>query len=145
MPGGYGNSGVLLPGAVGPLKIGNRVWALLIDWGAFFVLEIVADVSGSNAFQAVIGLVALILWFVYAYMIGTTGQTYGKRVMGLKVVDANTGQLIGFGRGILRYFVQGLLNIVCFAGLWSPFLDSNSGRYQGWHDKAATTQVISVK
>jgi len=46
---------------------------------------------------------------------------------------------------VLRYFIQGLSNIVCFAGLWSPFTDGGSGRYRGWHDRVATSQVISVK
>jgi uncharacterized RDD family membrane protein YckC len=158
------------PGAVRPLSIGNRVVAFIIDWAIvaipIFILYFIAaaifissvkttydsngfaHTTGGGGAAVVVLLVVLIgigAFFYFVYLIGSTGQTPGKKWMGVKVVDATSGQPIGFGRAFLRYLVQGLCNIVCYAGLWSAFLDSGSGRYQGWHDKAVSTQVISVK
>jgi uncharacterized RDD family membrane protein YckC len=133
------------PGATGPLNIGNRVVAFIIDAAIFLVLEVIVAVSGSTAIKAVFYLIVLAVAIYFIYLVGSVGQTPGKKIMGVKIVDASSGQTIGFGRAFLRELVQGLCNIVCFAGLWSAFLDSGSGRYQGWHDKAISTQVISVK
>ena len=142
-PGMPGAAGV--PGATGPLNIGNRVVAFIIDWAIFIVLDVIAFASGSAGFRLVVDLIVIAVAIYFIYLDGSVGQTPGKKIMGVKIVDANTGQVIGFGRAFLRLLVQGLCNIVCFAGLWSAFLDSGSGRYQGWHDKAIGTQVISVK
>jgi uncharacterized RDD family membrane protein YckC len=78
-------------------------------------------------------------------MTGSAGQTPGKKIMGVKVVDNRTGATIGFWRALGRIIVQGICNILCFAGFWSAWLDSKSGLYRGWHDKALDTRVISVK
>jgi uncharacterized RDD family membrane protein YckC len=134
-----------MPGAVRPLNIGNRVLAFLIDWAIFIILDIIAFASGSNGFRLVVDLIVIAVAIYFVYMTGSVGQTPGKKIMGVKVVDAASGQVIGFWRALGRIIVQGLCNIICFAGLWSAFLDSRSGRYQGWHDKALSTQVISVK
>ncbi|MEO8888498.1 MAG: RDD family protein [Jatrophihabitantaceae bacterium] len=168
----YGQpQGGLLPGAVRPLQIGKRVWAFVIDLlivgVPFLIIYFIAlaafvkqattcansgnpdCVSKASSGGGVIVLVALVLSVLavvyFVYFIGKTGQTIGKKQMGVKVVDSRTGQTIGYGRAFGRYIVQSLSNIVCYAGLWSAFLDSGSGRYQGWHDKALNTQVISVK
>ena len=164
----YGQ-GPLLPGAAGPLSIGNRVVAWIIDFVIVAVplgiidLVVVANIlrhthtvcdttgycyvrtTTGGGGLAIVDVIGIAIGLVFIYMTGKYGQTPGKRIMGVKVVDANTGQVIGFWRAFGRAIVQGLSNLLCFAGLWSAFLDSSSGRYQGWHDKALTTQVISVK
>jgi len=149
--------------------MGNRVVAYIIDAaiigvpvlilyfiaGALFVSSVKTTVD-SNGFAHTTGgggaglvlLLVVVLGIAaavyFVYLIGTTGQTPGKKMMGVKVVDVASGQPIGFGRALGRYLVQALSNVVCYAGLWSAWLDSASGRYQGWHDKALNTQVISV-
>ena len=159
------------PGAVRPLNVGNRVVAFIIDWALIavptFILYLIAAAifissskttyddntgvyrttggGGAAIVFLLVVVIGLAAGFYFVYLLGSTGQTPGKKWMGVKVVDATTGQTIGFGRAFLRYIVQGLCNIVCYAGLWSAFLDGGSGRYQGWHDKAVGTQVISVK
>jgi uncharacterized RDD family membrane protein YckC len=169
-PYGYAQPARLLPGAMRPLQVGNRVLAFVLDLVIFgiplaivdFILiatlvsnsKTTCDVngfcttkasSGSGVALALFLLLVLAVILLQVYLTGSRGQTPGKMIMGVKVVDANTGATIGFGRALGRYLVQALCNFVCYAGLWSAFLDSTSGRYQGWHDKALTTQVISVK
>jgi uncharacterized RDD family membrane protein YckC len=141
----YGNQAPILPGQTGPLNMGNRVVAFVIDWAIFLVLDIIAVASGSGAFRLVVDLITLAVAIYFIYLIGTVGQTPGKKIMGVKIVDATSGQTIGFWRALGRLVVQGLCNIICLAGLWSAWLDSGSGMYRGWHDKALGTRVISVK
>jgi uncharacterized RDD family membrane protein YckC len=158
------------PGAVRPLSMGNRVLAFIIDgviigvpFAILYGIGIAIFVSNSHttcdengfctttggggaaAVFLVIFLLAVAVWIYFLYLVGTKGQTPGKKIMGVKIVDAQSGQPIGMGRAFLRYLVQAVSNIACYAGLWSAFLDSSSGRYQGWHDKAVNSQVISVK
>jgi len=146
---GAPQAGALLPGAVGPLNVGNRVLAYIIDVVIVFVvigiLDGLAIAANSAALSALAFIAGIGIFFYFVYLTGSVGQTPGKKFMGVKVVDANTGAIIGFGRAFGRYIVQGLSNIICYAGLWSAFLDSGSGRYQAWHDKALSTQVISIK
>lgn len=188
----YGNSpygapqggGNLPPGgAVGPLSMGNRVIAFIIDGVILNIISLIAfiilftgvigsasavdcnytydsngiptDYSCDNAGGASAGIIITVLimfaiviaaFVYYIITLGKTGQTPGKKIMGVKVVDNDSGQPIGAGRAFLRYLVQYLSNIVCYAGLWSAWLDGPpEGRYRGWHDKAVNSVVISVK
>ncbi len=144
-PMGYGPMAQPLPGQTGPLNMGNRVVAFVIDWAILFVLDIIASASGSTAFSAIMSLIVLAVAIYFCYLTGSVGQTPGKKIMGVKVVDNMTGAPIGFWRALGRVIVQGICNILCFAGFWSAWLDSGSGLYRGWHDKALNTRVISVK
>lgn len=76
----------------------------------------------------------------FGYFIGMRGQTLGQRAARIRVVDVNTGALIGPGRAMLRWFVLLVTGAICTLGYWSPFFDSV--RRQGWHDKAASSVVI---
>lgn len=71
---------------------------------------------------------------------GLTGQTLGKRVAGIRVVDAETGAPgIGFGRAVGRYFARILSAIPCLLGYFWMLWD---GRKQTWHDKLVRTLVV---
>jgi len=98
--------------------------------------------GGTYALWAIIsiaGIVAAI--FYYGLLEGRTGQTIGKKALGLKVVDAYTGAPIGVGRAIGRYFAKILSAIPCFLGffwmLWDP-------RKQTWHDKIVRSVVMAT-
>ena len=104
--------------------------------------------SSAGIIITVLIMFAIVIaaFIYYIITLGKTGQTPGKKIMGVKVVDNDSGQPIGAGRAFLRYLVQYLSNIVCYAGLWSAWLDGPpEGRYRGWHDKAVNSVVISVK
>jgi uncharacterized RDD family membrane protein YckC len=66
-------------------------------------------------------------------------QTLGKRALGIRVIDFQTGGPIGFGRGVVRYigkFVSGIPLALGF--LWMLW----DREKQTWHDKIATTVVV---
>lgn len=79
--------------------------------------------------------------FYFAKLEGGTGQTLGARALGIKVVDTATGQPIGGGRAIGRYFARILSAIPCYLGffwmLWDP-------EKQTWHDKLVNDVVVKV-
>ncbi|MDJ0464040.1 RDD family protein [Streptomyces sp. H27-C3] len=90
----------------------------------------------------VFGLITLLYeWLMIAFV----GATLGKMVLGLKVVKENTGQVPGIGGGFIRWILPMVGALLCGIGqilvYLSPFFD-NSGKLQGWHDRAAGTLVI---
>ncbi|MFE5092024.1 RDD family protein [Streptomyces sp. NPDC056638] len=92
--------------------------------------------------------IAVIAAFTLLYewlMISFVGATVGKLAVGLRVVKENTGQNPGLGSGFIRYIIPIVGAFLCYIGAilvyLSPFFD-NSGKLQGWHDRAAGTLVI---
>lgn len=71
---------------------------------------------------------------------GSTGQTIGKKIMGVKVVPVADGMMT-YRKAFVRYIGYGISEIPLFLGfLWIAF-DKNK---QGWHDKIAGTYVVKV-
>ena len=107
--------------------------------------------SGSVAVMNLLSVVVLVLYLAmlasgvayYAIGTGRLGQTVGKRVMGLRVVDIETRQPIGVGRAFGRYFYLFLMGLPCYLGYLTFFTDS-SGWNRAWHDKMARSVVASV-
>ena len=162
---GYAPAG----GPGSPAGMGNRLLARIIDGiivgipsfiimavagFGFFATANCSTVDGVTSCTGGAGsiaglLLAYLVIFVLAilyelYFIGTRGATPGKKMMGVNVIDSQTGGTIGMGRAFVRYLVLGITGSICTLGYWSPFFD-NSGRKQGWHDKAANDLVISTK
>jgi len=65
--------------------------------------------------------------------------TPGKMVMGCEVINAKTGEKLGLGRSIVRYFGYMVSTIPLCLGLFWVGIDK---RKQGWHDKIAGTLVV---
>ena len=68
-----------------------------------------------------------------------SGQTPGKAIMGIRLVDAK-GNLLGAGAGIGRKFVHILDSIICFLGWFLPLVDS---KRQTIADKVMSTYVVT--
>jgi uncharacterized RDD family membrane protein YckC len=70
---------------------------------------------------------------------GETGQTLGKRALGIRVVDQRAGGSIGPVRAFIRYVGRIVSSLVVFLGylwmLWDP-------EKQTWHDKMAGSVVV---
>ncbi|MET9516005.1 RDD family protein [Streptomyces sp. NPDC002994] len=104
--------------------------------------------AAGGIFAAFFGAIMVIFVATLLYewlMISFAGATLGKMVLGLKVVKENTGQVPGIGGGFIRWIIPMVGAILCGIGqllvYLSPFFD-NSGKLQGWHDRAAGTLVI---
>jgi uncharacterized RDD family membrane protein YckC len=85
-------------------------------------------------------LLALLVTFGYwIYFWGKTGETLGMRLFRLRVIDANTGALIGYGRATIRLLMTFINTWACYLGwIWVAF----DPRKQGWHDKVANSVVV---
>ncbi|GAB3598360.1 RDD family protein [Microbacterium tumbae] len=90
----------------------------------------------------VVSLLLLGWTLVYTFMQAGAGSI-GMRAQGVRLVDAQTGQPLGFGRALLRNIIFGLAGSIV-VGYFSPLFDG-SGRFQGWHDKVARSLVVDVR
>lgn len=101
--------------------------------------------SSGGGSRAIFDLISIVLAAAYyGYFDGTRGQTIGKQVLNIKVVDANSGGVVGPGRAILRKFILGISMIPCLVGAFSPFFDGTK-RMQGWHDKIGNDFVVKTR
>jgi len=152
------------PGLVGPTpraSFGQRFGAFAIDIVIVVVAEIIivlilgaiiaaianAGSGAAIAVASVLGLLAILLYIAlpivyFGYMEGQpSGQTFGKRALGIRVVDFNTGGPITMGKAMLRSVVRSLISGILLLGylwmLWDP-------QQQTWHDKIAGTTVVPV-
>lgn len=118
----------------------QRLGAALIDG---ILVGIVAGVLEAVLSKSIGYLLALALGIVYyGWLEGSaSGQTIGKRALGIRVYDFRSGGAIGTSRGILRYFARILSSIPCLLGYFWMLWD---GEKQTWHDKIAGSVVVPV-
>jgi uncharacterized RDD family membrane protein YckC len=112
--------------------------------GDLYSCEPFTDSSTAILFGVVglLGLLAIIAQFWYwGKYEGRQGQTIGKRTMGIKTVDINTGQPIGFGKAIGRLFARNLSAFFCYIGYFWMLWDKQS---QTFHDKILSSVVVKA-
>jgi uncharacterized RDD family membrane protein YckC len=141
------------PGFVPQVGYGGfwiRVVAYIIDGiilgivGGVIYALLGVNLSDPNSFQSTRYQGAqganLVISFVYFAGLWTVmGASLGQRIFGMRVVDASTGQPIGFGKAALRWLGLLISFLVCFIGvIWVAF----DSRKQGWMDKIAGTVVL---
>jgi uncharacterized RDD family membrane protein YckC len=86
-------------------------------------------------------MTVFISMFYFTYFHGAAGQTPGKMIFGLKVVQT-TGEHMTFGLAFLRWVGYIISAFVFYLGfIWILF----DAKKQGWHDKIAGTVVIRVR
>jgi uncharacterized RDD family membrane protein YckC len=131
---------LLLPLLTGFGLLAVRLAGLPLPRSAQFGPDLALELllSGNLAALATLGLSAL-LGFIYFFIFqATSGQTLGKRLLGLRVL-ASSGALPGPWRAILRtlgYCASGLLLLLGF--VWIGF----DREKRGLHDFIAGTYVI---
>lgn len=138
-PGGSGPSG---PRA----GFGTRLGAFLID---VIILAVVTSIVGAlfgagpgevNASAQAINTLLGLAYYIY-FEGGATGQTLGKKVLSIRVIDFGTGGPIGYGKATGRYFARILSTIPLGLGYFWMLWDKEK---QTWHDKLAGTVVVPV-
>lgn len=79
-----------------------------------------------------IAVFVIVCWIKYA-------GTPAKRLFGLKVLNATTGERLSVGQAIIRYLGYILAAVFLLLGfIWVAF----DKRKQGWHDKLANSVVV---
>lgn len=84
----------------------------------------------------------LVVVFVYLRALARTGQTWGRRIVGIKVVRTDDGAAPGWGKAIGRSLFAGFIsaNVFYLGYLWMIW----DGEKQTWHDKVAGTYVVTT-
>jgi uncharacterized RDD family membrane protein YckC len=125
-------------GPSGPrASFGIRFVAALIDG---VILGVVGLVLGAILGLGGRGIGWLIGVGYYIYLEGSpSGQTVGKKVMNIRVIDFANGGPIGYGKAAIRYFAKILSAIPCGLGYFWMLWDKDK---QTWHDKLSTSVVV---
>ncbi|GAB0108164.1 hypothetical protein JMUB6875_71730 [Nocardia sp. JMUB6875] len=101
--------------------------------------------GGYNALGWICLLLAIVFSFggslFLAYMEGTSGQTPGRKVVGIKLIREATGQPIGFGLAFGRRLLHIIDALPCYLGFLWPAWDDKK---QTFADKAVGTIVVKV-
>ncbi|MEV0528051.1 RDD family protein [Streptomyces sp. NPDC050439] len=129
------------------ILVGVVVW--LLSWG-FGTSEFDVDpdkVEYGKSFGQ--SLLAAVLYIAYdSIMISRTGQTLGKKWLGLRVANLNDGATPTLQTALVRAAVLWLPFAFCCACIWTAICGGwsffDKPYKQGLHDKAAKTVVVST-
>jgi uncharacterized RDD family membrane protein YckC len=124
----------------------------LLAWTLLAAVGILTALFVSDDVWAVVGAVAgamVLLWLVFAIVLGVSGSSPGKAVSGLRVVHHGDGTPIGVGPSLLRSLVLGVAGLPTFGiGIatlaWTAVEDRGRQR-RGWHDHLAQSVVVDVR
>ncbi|MER6471390.1 RDD family protein [Streptomyces collinus] len=136
--GGYGY-GVQPPYA----NWGQRFLGTLVDGLVFLVPYILVIVGRNNAALSAIGglaIIAIAIWQLIQE--GRTGQTIGKKALGIRLVKEETGQPLGVGMAFVRRLAHFLDSLACYLGWLWPAWDS---KRQTFADKVCGSIVIKTQ
>jgi uncharacterized RDD family membrane protein YckC len=116
-----------------------RFGALLVDLLVLLIPSIILLLifKQGAAYQAISTLMSL-AYFTY-FEGGPSGQTIGKKVLGIRVYDFRQGGSIGYGRGLLRQIGKYISGFVFGLGYLWMLWDKEK---QTWHDKIAGSVVV---
>lgn len=113
--------------------------ALVYIYGwAYFDVEQTGFIAGPADFLIswILPSIAVIVFWIKKQ------ATPGKMVVGVKVVDAVTGNALSFGQAVGRYLAYFVSLLPLGLGfVWIAF----DNKKQGWHDKLAGTVVAKSK
>ncbi len=127
-------------GASGPRAgFWRRLGAAIIDGLITGIVSGILYVALKTAGYA-LGLILTITYFTY-FEGGLTGQTFGKKAMGIRVIDFSTGGPIGYGRAFIRYIGRIVSALIIYIGYLWMLWDKEK---QTWHDKFAGDVVVPV-
>ena len=110
---------------------------LALLWSGAFGVDQAFGNPGSAPRQVVRVLVSLAVLFVPMLMEATGGQTFGKRIVGIRVVSRETGGPIPLRVAVHRGGARALFWFVSFLALGDALM-------QPLHDRSAGTIVINA-
>lgn len=159
-PQGYGH------GAPNYASWGSRVGAALLDGLITFAIGLVPliigiviafkdatyneftdEYSNVDPLGIVIVLLSIAIYFGFdlwnrGIRVGTKGRSLGKQVVGITIVRADTGALLGGGGGFLRWLITNVFNAISCVGLVDVLWPLWDDRKQTLHDKVVTSIAL---
>ncbi|MEW2519711.1 RDD family protein [Actinacidiphila alni] len=95
--------------------------------------------GGSIALIIIGGLLSLAVGLFLCYREGTTGQTPGKKIVGIRLLREYDGSTLGFGLAFGRRLLHVVDGLPCYLGYLWPLWDDKK---QTFTDKIVHTVVI---
>ncbi|MGW7451812.1 RDD family protein [Streptomyces sp. NPDC054787] len=130
------------------LRVGAYLLDLLIIAGPMYALMGISVATGDSE-SVVAGMFSLVgvvyaigMGFFQLYKEGSTGQSTGKKVLGISLHKEADGATLGFGMAFVRKLAHMLDGIPCYIGWLWPLWDDKK---QTFADKVCGTVVIKVK
>ncbi|PRY20763.1 RDD family protein [Pseudosporangium ferrugineum] len=129
----------------------SRVGAYLIDALAVLPFSILAlilgrgtdEATGLPTFNALYWIFTLLGIAVSGYnrwfQAGRTGQSWGRKALGIRLVGEQTGQPIGAGMAFVRDLAHIVDGLICYIGFLFPLWDAKK---QTLADKMVKTLVV---
>jgi uncharacterized RDD family membrane protein YckC len=99
-----------------------------------------AITGGVLVFLGVVAMIGLQVWN-RIFKMGRTGQSVGKKALGIKLINEQTGQPIGAMQSFLRELLGGLINQIFYLSYLWMLWDDNK---QTLADKVVHSTVIEV-
>ncbi|MCE7078675.1 RDD family protein [Streptomyces sp. ST2-7A] len=127
---------------------GSRVVARIVDGLIISVVPVILmvmgmEVEGETVTMGPMYYLGFLLvfagWFFLAYLVGTTGQTPGRKMVNIQVVKESTGQPMGVGMAIVRILLDIVNALPCYVGYLWPLWDAKK---QTLADKIVGSIVI---
>ncbi|MFZ5815803.1 MAG: RDD family protein [Bacillota bacterium] len=133
-------AGLVIPPGFAPAGFGVRFVAFLLDGLIQGIAAMIAFFIPTAMGLPFLGFLAymVVAFGYFIYFWGSSGQSPGKKIMGLHVVSTD-GQPMSYGKATLRllgYMVSGMILYIGF--LMIAFDDAK----RGLHDRIATTLVV---
>ena len=126
-------------GPSGPrANFGYRLLAWLVDAIILSIPYALVWAATNENVASIVSFVVGVAYYTYLEG-GPAGQTLGKKLVNIRVIDFNTGTSIGYGRAVGRYFARILSSIPCLLGYFWMLWDREK---QTWHDKLVSCVVV---
>jgi uncharacterized RDD family membrane protein YckC len=145
-PQGYGQGGYPGGSPNAYAHWGTRLGAFAVDYlGPVIVVYVIVIIlsSISNALGIIggllyLGLLGFEIWNLFIRQ-GKTGQSIGKGLFGIMLIDEQTGRPPGGGMTFVRYLAKIVDSIICYVGWLFPLWDA---KRQTVSDKIMHTVVV---
>jgi uncharacterized RDD family membrane protein YckC len=120
----------------------TRLIAFFVDLLLFAFVAGIGRAAGRSDGEALAGLLLIALLVLQVILLGRDGQTVGKKLLAVRIVDADTRQHAGFFKTVvLRVVLNGLLSLIPGYGLVDALLIFRDDR-RCLHDLIAGTVVV---
>ncbi|MFD1826631.1 MULTISPECIES: RDD family protein [Mumia] len=107
-----------------------------------------SEITNGGQFALGLGLILLGVLIGLVFQIwnqgirqGQGGQSLGKQLLGIKVIEMRTGEPQGAAKGVLRYVLYAVLANACFLDVLWPLWDAKK---QTWHDMIVSSVVVKA-
>ena len=122
---------------------GQRFLGTLVDGLVFLVPYLIVIVGKDTSALVIVGALAILgvaIWQLIQE--GRTGQTVGKKALGIRLVREIDGQPLGVGMAFVRRLAHFLDSLACYLGWLWPAWDAKK---QTFADKVCSSIVIRTQ